>query len=1157
VKSVRLDPDQEEAFRADKNVAVSAGAGSGKTTVLAERYIRLATEGGLNVSEILTLTFTRKAAAEMYSRIFKRLAESSDPLAKERLAQFDQARISTLDAFCTAVAKGGSYRYGLSGDFTIDEAELRRTAAETAVEIVMRRRREEPIRRLVASRSFDIVINDLFADAAMTIFSFIQPGNYALQAQKQIDYIKKELKSSIQKTAELCESIIAIQKAKDAKTLEKAQIAARSGLHLKFPETPEDINPLIEIAEYFISKESFQLPGNVKDSALIQLKEAGKELKKEQCPKLYALAKTLLFETDILFIGKIFDEYEKLFLERKRIQGLISFRDAAELAVDILTKDAELRSYYKTHIKAVMIDEFQDNNALQKNLLYLIAERYDAGVSGAATSAADLAGNKLFFVGDEKQSIYRFRGADVAVFRGLAEELGENRRIALSTNYRSAPELVDFFNALFSGVFAGAKESFEAEFAPMQPSPDKKRQSQNAPPRVEAFIQEITDTSSQDDDEDGETAKEIGEALSAAKRIALGVKQGEFGFGDVAVLFRSTTHQNQYERVFRQVGIPFCAADPRGIFSEAPANDFYAALRLSLFPQDSNAYATVLRSPFAGLSDETVFAILLDKPDEPFCENPPASWFPNSAERERYYRGQAVFSHLRNIIDLSGIAPGLAYLWYETGYRTYLLYTKERQSYLEHFEYLYALALEADQMGLTLGAFLDALASRMGTSDKIETGDVPALKDQVLFITVHKSKGLEFPVVIIANAGAESKGPRNDKPYFYDSDEFGLIVNIKSDTAKRNEKQINYFYELRKEHELLQEKAELKRLFYVAATRAKDKLIIIGSRKVTKKEEENLIDLEPHERLECLMKTPRKNGDDETRMKSFLDLLSIGLSGTSAALYRLIPMESPGFQEYAWEIQTLRERIEALRGLIPGYDSPEKFYARSRCASAPNRSISVSPTQLEELAGHSGAGDSLPVFDSDTVLDKYKDADEENKMHRTFGTLCHTMIEMLFDGDVRPETAYYEAHRLFRQTDMSDGEIKIIAAEALALARRFLDSPYGRQAAISPRRQTEFPFILPLKASAENTSILIHGAIDLVYEHEGRCVIIDFKTDRAFNPSAHRVQLACYRYAVKAFSDLPAETLLVYLRNMQALSVDIALPISELCALALSARADA
>ena len=673
--SIILDTDQAAAYWADLNTAVSAGAGSGKTTVLAERYVRLVTQGALSINEVLTLTFTRKAAAEMYARIFKRLSASPDPRAKERLAQFDQARISTLDSFCTAVTRGASYRYGISGDFRVDETELRRTAEETAVEIIMRHRRDEAVRRLVAARSFENIVQDLFADLALSTFGFVRPGNYAALGKKQIDFIKQETETCCQEITELCRTVLALDGSKSkSTTLQKAQAAVRSRVPLQAVFDPDHINGLIETADFFMSPDSFRKPSGGKEPALAELREAAVLLKDEQCPRLRSLAQTLLFEEDILLIGNILDEYETLFLERKRAKGLLSFQDTAALAVDILTKDPELRGYYKRHIKAIMIDEFQDNNRLQKDLLYLLAEREDAGRGGALPAAEDLAPDKLFFVGDEKQSIYRFRGADVSVFRGLAQERGQGQEasISLRANYRSAPELVDFFNALFPGVFGKAEALFEAEFSPMRAASYKKQRKSGSPPRVELYIQETrrksrNNAGEDEEDESAETSKAAGEALAAAERIITGVTSGEFGFGDVAVLFKSTTHQNEYERIFRQAGIPFSAADPRGLFLEGPANDFYALLRLALFPGDRNAYATVLRSPFVRLADESVFKIMLENPDDPFPSNLRDSWFAHPAEQERYEQGRAIFTQLGDMIDIQSIAPVLAYLWYETG----------------------------------------------------------------------------------------------------------------------------------------------------------------------------------------------------------------------------------------------------------------------------------------------------------------------------------------------------------------------------------------------------------------------------------------------------------------------------------------------------------
>ncbi|MDR2535687.1 MAG: UvrD-helicase domain-containing protein [Treponema sp.] len=1184
-KLINLDQDQEAAYLADQNAAVSAGAGSGKTTVLAERYVRLVTQGGLNISEVLTLTFTRKAATEMYARIFQSLGSSPDPRAQERLTQFDQARIATLDSFCTAITRGGSYRYGISGDFRIDEAELVRTAVETAIEIIMRHRQDEAVCRLVAAHTFEAVVKKLFADAAMKVFSFIKPGNFRDQGKKQIDFIKSETEICGQKITELCHAILAIDASKSkSDLLQKAQAAIRSQLPLPMGFEPAQINGLIEIAEFLKSPDSFRKPGAGKAPGLIAFQEAAALLKEKRCPQLLSLAQTLLFQEDILSIGKILDEYERLFLERKRIKGLISFRDTAELAVDILTNDLELRTYYKQHIKAIMIDEFQDNNKLQKNLLYLLAERDDTGTAGNIPAAEALAPDKLFFVGDEKQSIYRFRGADVSVFRGLAQELGKERQasLCLSTNYRSAPELVDFFNALFPGVFGIPQAPFEAEFSPMRPGPNKVRQGPEVPPAVEVFIQETQrDRGCEDNDETIETSKEIGEALATAQRIVKGVSAGEFGFGKVAVLFRSTTHQNEYERVFREAGIPFSAADPRGLFAEGPANDFYAVLRLSLFPLDRNAYATALRSPFVKLGDESVFKIMLERPDEPFTSAPQDSWFSSPSERERYKQGENIIRELKNRIDVQKIAPIVAYLWYETGYRTYLLYDEPSQSNIEHFEYLYALALKADQRRLTMGAFLDELAPRIGTTDKTETEDIPELKDKVLFITVHKSKGLEFPVVILANAGASSRGDTNDKLYFLDP-VYGPVINLKSDTAKRKDPRINYFYSIQQELANQQTEAELKRLFYVAATRAKERLILIGSRDVTKKENERLLYFDPKERVKALVEEEHRNSKGKVYKKSFLDLFSLGLKEAPQAvqLYQLFPLEPLNIQEYRGELQNLRRQTRSLTEKRLSGESQvslEAFYKIPPCQAAASKIIHTSPSQLENyyasLHPRTAGAVQLPFLESDSIFDVFDTPaaepikEEESpegtiltseELRRRFGTLCHQVIEKLLVGNVLKEalreTAYQEAYNLFHRAELSESALKTITTEALELAQRFLESPQGQEAAGSPRRQAEFPFILPLqKTKTEdslNKTVLIRGAMDLIYEYQGQCVIVDFKTDRYLNPESHIVQLSCYRSAAKAFSDLPVKTALVYLRNMESKLVESALSDSELFDLA-------
>ncbi|MDR2537790.1 MAG: UvrD-helicase domain-containing protein, partial [Treponema sp.] len=1052
--NITFDEEQYAAYRADNNVAVSAGAGSGKTTVLAERYVRLVTEGGLAISEVLTLTFTRKAAAQMYSRIFTRLSESTHPLAKERLAQFDQARISTLDAFCSTITRGVSYRYGISGDFRIDERSLVLAAEDTAVEVIMRHRHDTAIGTLVAARDFETIVKDLFAGLALSVFSFVdsdlalpvfaggEERTYAALGKKQLDCIEKEAGVHIEELNASRNYILSLtaENGKEPESLKKMKDALRSRAPLEPLFDKEHIEALLDATEHYL--DGITLRGKVLDEvkeAIIDMREKFKVLK--------ILAVSLLFREDIPALGAILDEYRQLFLDRKRQTSLLSFGDTAELAVDALKTDIDLRSYYKQYIKAIMIDEFQDNNRLQKDLLYLIAERDDRGAPGIMPSVQDLAPNKLFFVGDEKQSIYRFRGADVSVFNGLSEELAQapvsdtslsirSASLTLSTNYRSTAELVGFFNALFPGVFGAAKKLFEAKFSPMFTRKEK----QDSVMPVEVYIQEPRRSVVAPEDEassEEESAKEAGEALAAARRIIAGVKNKEFAFGDIAVLFKSTSHQNEYEKTFRQAGIPFSAADPRGLFSESPANDFYAILRLSLFPMDRNAYATVLRSPFVNLGDESMFRIMLEKPDTPFPADLNEKWFSTPAEKARYLHGAEVFHALGAMLDLRGIASAFAYLWYESGYRTYLLYNESARDLLEHFDYLYDLALDADKRQLSMSAFLDELAPFMGTTQKAETSNIPEQSDKALFLTVHKSKGLEFPVVIIANAGIEDTTVQKEKqkPYYLDP-RWGVTLNLKRDTKPRDEDAVfNYFFDVGETGKKLaqeQSEAELKRLFYVAATRAEKRLFIFGSRTTTKDEELALDGMEAQERLEALIRMRRvagKSGEDPRfKQKSFLDLFTSGAATAKLPPYRLVPVRVPTLDEYKEETRRLHDEASALlardKPPLPETEklTPDRFYNTPARNEPPAPRRATSPTRMEERnrelrPENYWQGAELRDFDCQRFLDLAGDPEqtpfesEEAAPSRSseatrlaFGTLCHRVIEHLLAGDIADES---------------------------------------------------------------------------------------------------------------------------------------------------------
>jgi ATP-dependent helicase/nuclease subunit A len=1143
-KIKKLDQDQIAVCNADSNVVVTAGAGSGKTTVLAERYVRLVCERNISVDAILTLTFTRKAAAEMYSRIYQRLSESNHPQAVNELKRFDQARIYTLDSFSTLICRGASYRYGIAGNFRMDEIELAKTAEDTAVNIIMKYRDESVIHNLVSSRTFDELVKNIFADIGIHHISVINNSNFEKLAEKQISFLESEINVLWKSIHQLCNEIFLIEDNSHSASISKAKDAVR-----KFPEfqSLDDINilQLKDAAHFLKSRDSFSMPkSNVTNASLIELRDLTIPLK-ENAGKLERLLETYSFKYDILRFGIILNDYAQCFQNAKRKKSLLSFADIAELAIVILRDDHELRNYYKKQFKAIMIDEFQDNNQLQKELLYLLAEREDVSCEGIP-QAKDLAADKLFFVGDEKQSIYRFRGADVSVFRGLSHELEKSTNknlqknpvsMMLQTNYRSHPELVHFFNIFFPEVFGKAEKLYDAEYHTMIVGQSEELHNDF---RVEIFLQEITSSKNNDDGDDEEIVDDdkvdasSSEAVHVAERIINGVQTGEFSFGDVAILFRSTTHQSSYERCFRKVGIPFRAADPRGVFAEALINDFYAMLRLSLFHQDTNAYATVLRSPFVNVGDEIFLHLMLEFSENPFPENPPEYWFQSGSDKIRYLQGQKIFQQLQEKIDVEEIAEVLSFLWYETPYRTNLVHNPETFPLLDHFDFLYNLALDAGTRNLNVASFLDELAPLVGTFSKAESGDHETEKDAVTLMTVHKSKGLEFKVVIIADAASASH--QQSGAYFV-SDDFGPVVNMKSIYMNRDKSVLNYMYEIGKEENRLKTEAELKRLFYVAATRAEQRLMIFGSRKLNKNIAEQLAEYDD-ERLEVLLRLPRESSTRKTECKdSFMDLLYIAANNMyqknispnwniKSILPFSINEEKHKIAELKSIVHSLLSNHEIDENLMPQfYHLPSKKY------SLPLKRI-ISPSTLEVSELSDDWGKMLPAFS----CDKYLINDD---LKKAFGTLCHFIIEKLFVNE-NPETIPNDVMDVFRKENLKHLEIKHIFSAALERAQTFFASDLGKQAISARRCETEYPFYLPFNKD-ECESIMVKGTIDLLFESDSECIIIDYKTDQYMKPEIHQVQMDVYRLAAKAFSDLPVKIFLVYLRSMEAVPVNLML----------------
>jgi ATP-dependent helicase/nuclease subunit A len=1126
-----LNPAQKAAARIGTNAVIAAGAGSGKTKVLAARYLHLVVEKGLAVDEILALTFTNKAAAEMHGRIYKTLRETDHPLAKKAADAFNAARIETIDAFCNSVSRSVCRAYGVSPDFRIDETESKRLAEDLALPFFLEHRKSPAIRHFLRSKTQQDLASGLFAGTMVKYSPVSAPPDFAVMFGEQ----KKEVMELFGKTvAGMYRDFDAVRNAGSEPA--SKQWAACDELMKTFPDAPEagdrdSIIAFIDACERFTK---LKFAHKSTSPVVAEIREIHANVR-ESFKNFLALANWVLNERIIAETFDLLAEFQVLYHERKRTAGLMTYGDVSRMAVDALTADPELRAAHKKAFRAIMIDEFQDDNEMQRNLLFLISERAERN-DDSVPEPADLVTDKLFFVGDEKQSIYRFRGADVSVFRKLADDLGSHAMPSLDTNYRTEKGLIDIFNALFPRVFLNPKiidakdfPLFEATFSPIVPGNDtpgltpaldivivpKKRNERQNP----AF-------ETPENTEAAAVAAKIRELLDAEYPVRDKDAKGDqpktrpCTVDDFAILFRSGTKQNAFEQQLREHNVPYQAENLKGLFDDAPVNDLYAMLRLAVWPSDNTAYANLLRSPFVGIGDDGFVTAISARTTglEKGCAMP-APFDPaidgelSESDRERFARGRERYFRVREMADAEPIADIVERLWYGEGYRHAVLSDAALHRYLELHDYFYELARQADAKGRTLAAFLDHVRDLMENEKKIDDLDVPVERTGgVRLTTVHKSKGLEYPVVFIVDSGNSGNADRNGE-ITYCTKEDGVSINTGSPEGAASAS-ANWFYAKGRDENARRQEAELRRLLYVAMTRAETRLFITGVYTYTEGPDE--IPAGGDALAGTISKwVEKKDENAKTRVSdksSFFDLLLPAIAGE----------DIPGCTVTALP-PTLRQpkRNKDSDGKEPKSGAPGRgrneasLYEAAATIEYPRsqrtryRATGLHAESEKDIASGGNARGSVN-----------EDDDELSGMLGTlgipandFGTYAHRAIEARFTGE----------------SPQVPDEIRAVTDR---MADKFMDSDLGKKSRASVWKETEYGFITTYEY--EGRAITVTGQIDLLFEYEGTVYVVDYKTDREENPEAHEEQLAVYRKAAGDLFGLPVETWLFYLRTGNA-----------------------
>ena len=1175
---------QDQAIRARGcSICVAAGAGSGKTFVLVERYLGLVRDG-VDPREILTITFTEKAAREMRDRIGRELGREG-ATSPTRTDTLEGAWISTIHGFCARLLRTFAVEADVDPAFAVltelPQARVRR-AAFAAAQADFRRDWPE---------AYDAIVDRVrwghdqegFAGIDLRVYSLHEAmraagtrpralaAGAAPQRPARFDEVDRagvaRAEEEVARAFRSYEAAFAAHARPSAAARDKLADAVDKAQGLRGIEE----KPFAPGTHLAIQAAARSVRGNglFKDERLAvaaALDDLGRAYVEGPARALGAALEDLVARFDAVYRA------------RKAELSALDFGDLEERARELLETRADVCEEVRSRFKAILIDEFQDTSRLQQKIVDLV-RRPDA----------------FFAVGDVKQAVYGFRHAEV---RGLLEVEDEVRRtgglvVPLDTSFRTRPSVLAYVDAVFAQVFGEAGS--EVPHQPLRAAETVAFLPKEAP-SVEAILSH---------GESLEVAR-VSEARAIAARIAAVVegkllqqtnplRKESLGkplqYRDCAILFRAMTELALYERALRERGVPY-RVDRGGGFFEAPeVVDALNLLRTIAGSKDDLSLAAVLRSPIVGLSDDALLALaraagggsraghLAAALDEGAASDLIVGSLTES-ERARAVEFTGVLRELRALRGRMSTRDLLERALERTGLpEASLLRSGSARGFGNLAKLLSIVSeLEADPaMNLDEVVFaledLRASAAREGEVS-LAGGD----EDAVQLLTVHAAKGLEWPLVVVADLGRSEIPWPEPVAWSAQTGCVPVLVDPTNPFGRIEPGAYARLFEARK----TRDREESKRLLYVAMTRARDHLVLAGSRGGTRDAGPWLAwALRPLNLAAAPIRV------EESEVESARILAGPDVNGVRVVHVGKVPVED-GDEEPAKPTNVLagplgpeagarthldeptRERIR--QGLPPHFALEESDRAAAAQVLAraerplPEADLGASlyvVTEVlayescprlylyEQVLGAKGetfdslvadeprsAGDEVSAEEAPAPRDSEERLDDPARLPRhILGTATHRALEL---GAERTSARVREI--VAEETDGALSPAGLSAAVRLVMewVNRFERSPLGRRTARADEVRREEPFLVQLEG------ILLRGTADLVFRDGQGSVLVDYKTNEVTalevpaKARSYALQLQLYALAVGAWLGEPVrEAWLSFLAADQSVSVDV------------------
>ncbi|MEI9477434.1 MAG: UvrD-helicase domain-containing protein, partial [Deltaproteobacteria bacterium] len=818
--------DQEHRDRAAQDLSesyiVEAAAGTGKTTVLVTRIINLIKAGEARLDEVVAITFTEKAAAELKVKLRRELEKalstpsSSDEGNRVSEAIFDLERmqVTTIHSFCGSLLRERPVEAGLDPNFEVADALTSSLVQAEVWEEWLERQmdaNDPALRRAVLIGITTKQIREM-SQSLLSNHDVLQ----CLPSPPSPEEVEKATEQFIKSFQKGVRSLIHLKKYCKNPDDDKAalKVDQLNEQFLKLQSLPR------EEKEFFVFREvtiGSSKPGNQKNwEDKAHLEDLRNEI--DQLSKAHKEVRATIADSVMAALAKRLTGYIEAYEQAKRERNLLDFNDLLSFTRRMLKEHLQVRKYFRDRYRCLLVDEFQDTDPLQAEIAFFLSEEEKGGAK--EWKDVRVSPKRLFLVGDPKQSIYRFRRADIEMYEEAKSRMGAGHLLNISQNFRCAPSIIRVVNRIFQDLIKPPEDGqYQPGYVPLHFG----RKKGTVPPEHGAVLlyppgNENIVLESVDDCRLWESrciASFIQKLVGEEKWQVWDDSDQSFRpvmFRDIAILMRTYTPLNPLEEALMSYEVDYRVVGGKHFYKRQEVEQLLAILQAIDNPNDKVALVAALRSPFFGISDEELFLFHARGGDLNYLEEA------QGTVMEEPFR---LLRELHGMRNRTSVAVLLKRLYEATSGLVLFLLKPQGEQRVANLMKIGDVARALDERGmLSFRGFVRWLSEREEEeADEEEPPTVERGDNFVRLLTIHRAKGLEFPVVILADLG-HKPGGRED----FIIDRKGERIAIKVGAKDRGFQTRNY--EELSDWEEKRGEAEERRLLYVGMTRARDFLVL-------------------------------------------------------------------------------------------------------------------------------------------------------------------------------------------------------------------------------------------------------------------------------------------------------------------------------------------